>query len=223
MPRNEHLYAQFELYRDIANHQRAKCIRCGADKAWNSTQFGSRHLEKCAKYKAAREEEINGERLSKRLRGSNVHDSSAPKDLDIADKFALAMFTSTVAFSQSETPEWKDFFKCLNFELPSRHAISGPTLDSLYYKVKSEVQKVADEAKYIQIVSDGSSNVSKHRVENISFMTGSGSSFYWKSTAIGGVKTGAEYSCNHLVEAAQEITRGDLRRWTAFSSDTCST
>ncbi|KAI0998813.1 hypothetical protein K3495_g9385 [Podosphaera aphanis] len=122
------------------------------------------------------------------------------------------MFTSTVAFSQFETPEWKEFFKRLNFQFPSRHALSGPTPDSLYYKVKSEVQKVTDEAKYIQIVSDDSSNVSNHSVENVSFMTGSRSSFYWKSTAIGGIKAGAEWSCNHIVKAAQKNTRGDLRR-----------
>ena len=191
MPRNEHLYAQFELYRDTANHQRAKCITVALTKLGIALNSGHGILKSVQSTKLHMKRKLTG-KDSVRLKESNVHDSSAPKDLDIADKFALAMFTSTVAFSQFETPEWKDFFKCLNFELPSRHAISGPTLDSLYYKVKSEVQKVADEAKFIQIVSDGSSNVSKHRVENVSFMTGSGSSFYWKSTAIGGVKTGAE-------------------------------
>ncbi|KAI0995161.1 hypothetical protein K3495_g13021 [Podosphaera aphanis] len=33
--------------------------------------------------------------------------------------FAVALFTSTVGFSQLDTPEWRRFFKRLGFELPN--------------------------------------------------------------------------------------------------------
>ncbi|KAI0993303.1 hypothetical protein K3495_g14881 [Podosphaera aphanis] len=135
---------------------------------------------------------------------------------------AVALFTFTVGFSQLDTPEWKRFFKRLGFELPNRQKSSTTLLNNAYNSVKVKVQAVADSLKYIQIVSDGSSNIFKHRVENISFLV-NGISYYWRSTAIGATRAGTEWTTNHVISAATEITRGDLRRWTAFSSDTCST
>jgi hypothetical protein len=81
---------------------------------------------------------------------------------------------------------------------------------------------VADAASHIQIVADGSSNIGKIRVENTSFLV-DGISYYWNSVGIGAIKAGASWIVKNVIKGANEITRGSLNHWTAFSSDTCNT
>ncbi len=132
------------------------------------------------------------------------------------------MYTSTANFSLFETPQWKAFFKRLNFTPPTRQRLSGELLKSCYLDIKQQVLKVAAAADHIQIVSDGSSNIAKVRVENVTFLAG-GISYYWKSTGIGAIRAGSDWTLDHLKDQAFEITMGNLKKWTAFSSDTNNT
>jgi hypothetical protein len=118
--------------------------------------------------------------LSASQKQPGVSDFYVAKDASPEDLFALAIYTSTASFSTFETPEWKAFHTKLNFNAPSRKALAGHLLDKCYNRVKAKVQKVATASSHIQIVTDGSSNINKVRVENTSFLV-DGISYYWNS------------------------------------------
>ena len=71
-------------------------------------------------------------------------------------------------------------------------------------------------------MADGSANIAKTRVENVSFLV-NGRSFYWNSKAIGAETAGADWSIKNIKRCARDITGENLRKFTAFSSDTDST
>jgi len=122
-----------------------------------------------------------------------------------------------------KSQEWKDFFKLLGYKTPSRERLATDLLDWIYKNVKTAVWAVADSYKMIQIVSDGSSNVSKNRIENISFLA-NGVSYYWHSMALERMASiTSEWTVDACVKAAGEITRQRLIRFNAFSSNTCNT
>jgi len=112
------------------------------------------------------------------------------KESTVEELFALAIYTSTCSFSQFETPEWRAFHLKVGFKAPNRKTLAGPLLSSYYDKIKAKVQLIADAASHIQIVTDGSLNIGKVRVENTSFLV-DGISYYWNSIGIGAVKAGA--------------------------------
>src|ERR1700737_892710 len=47
-------------------------------------------------------------------------------------KFALALYTTSKAFSSFDDPTWTDFFKELGYTTLTRQALAGPLLDSVY-------------------------------------------------------------------------------------------
>jgi hypothetical protein len=89
-------------------------------------------------------------------------------------------------------------------------------------KVKEQVLETAYNASYIQIVSDGSANIAKQCIENVSFLI-DGLSYYWNSTEIGAQKAGGDWSLANIKKCAKEITLNNLKKFTAFFSDTDST
>jgi hypothetical protein len=81
------------------------------------------------------------------------------------------------------------------------------------------VQAIADAATHIQIVSDGSNNINKRKVKNVSFLV-NGRSYYWTSTVLGAIKAGAVFTATNIKKHALEITNNNLKRLTAISTDT---
>ena len=92
----------------------------------------------------------------------------------------------------------------------------------IYERKKQKVQTIANKSKYIQVVSDGSANIARVRVENTSFLV-DGISYYWRLVGIGAIKAGASWSFENVISNAREITNNQLVQWNSFSSDTCST
>jgi hypothetical protein len=148
------------------------------------------------------------------------YDSSSTSTID--ELFAKAIYTSTIAFSAFETPEWKAFFGVLGYKPPAAKQLSGTLLDNCYKATKAEVLQVADSSNTLQICSDGSANIARTRVENTSFIV-QGIHFYWKTIGIGSISAGAEWTVKNVIQDAKDITQSNLSRWTAFCSDTCST
>ncbi len=175
----------------------------------------------CELYKKVMKERgLDAESLRKKQ--SKVSDYFESKAASTDELFAMAIYTSIASFSMFTTPEWERFFKKLDYTPPNRKRLAGHLLTDCYTKIKQQVEAIADAVSHIQIVSDGSSNITKERVENISFLVG-GISYYWKSTAIGAVQAGADWTVKNVLKYAKEITKDSLDRWTAFSSDTCNT
>ena len=216
---NKEVAENFIRIPNISRTDQAKCKHCGETKAWNTTQFCKRHLNACKKYEQYRND--NGITRPKAINKS-ITDFFDLEDQSDEQLFALAVYTSTANFSLFETPQWKAFFKRLNFTPLTRQRLSSELLKSCYLDIKQQVLKVAAAADHIQIVSDGSSNIAKVRVENVTFLAG-GISYYWKSTGIGAIRAGSDWTLDHLKDQAFEITMGNLKKWTAFSSDTNNT
>ena len=134
----------------------------------------------------------------------------------------MAVFTSTTSFSMFDTDEQKEFFKALNYKTLKRTQLSSTLLNRCYTRVKAQVQSITDSASNIQIVTDGSANIAKTRVENVSFLVDN-ILYYQKSIGVGVVKIGADQSIRNLVDSVKEITQNALNRWTSYSSNTCPT
>jgi hypothetical protein len=184
--------AQFKRVPKIDGTDRAICVHCQEDRAWNFTQFCKKHLLKCAKFKAWKvEEEKKGLSIGRKRPAESIQDFFKATDKTTDELFAMAVFTSTANFSMFETPEWKALFSRLHYTPPTRQKLADELLQSTYNKVKEQVLETACKADYIQIVSDGSANIVKTRVENVSFLV-DGLSYYWKSTKIGAKKAGAD-------------------------------
>jgi hypothetical protein len=201
---------------------KAKCRHCEALlRAWNVTLNQKPHLDACPGWRKHQVEHgIDSESL--RNKQPAISDVFAPVDSNATELFALAIYTSTASFSLFTTPEWRAFHAKLGFKAPNREALSTTLLEKCYTKVKRQVQIIADAASHIQIVTDGSSNIGKVRVENTSFLVDS-ISYYWNSIPIRAVQAGADWTVDNIIKNAKEITKNALDRWTSFSSDTCNT
>ncbi|RKF58417.1 hypothetical protein GcC1_183024 [Golovinomyces cichoracearum] len=64
--------------------------------------------------------------------------------------------------------------------------------------------EVALAAQYIQIVTDGSGNISKD------------------TKAVGAIRATTEWTVSNLLREARKITQDQLSRWVSYSSDTCN-
>ena len=201
---------------------KGQCKHCTTKPlSWNVTTNQGPHLLGCNGQKKYQEDnEIDLE--SKKKKQLAVTDFFTAQNATAEELFTLTIYTSIASFSQFNTPEWKAFYVIVGFKAPNRKALAGPLLTAWYEKIKKKVQLVADAASYIQIVTDGSSNISKVRVENTSFLV-DGILYYQNSIGIGAVKAGLAWTVKNVIKNAKEITKGALYRWTAFLLDTCNT
>lgn len=209
--------SQFEQLppNDKFKSKRGRCKHCNAEMAWNITLNLRPHLAgKCLKYNPKKRE-------------TPITSYFEPANASAEELFAYAVFTSTTNFRQFESPEWKLFFKKIGFKPPTRNELIYKNecwLDKIYDTTKLRVRQIADDATHIQLVCDGSSNITKDRVENISFLVDK-ISYYWQTTKVdgtGATTAGSDWSKSHIINTATDITRDRLHRWTAFSSDTDS-
>ncbi|RKF75795.1 hypothetical protein GcM1_231038, partial [Golovinomyces cichoracearum] len=136
--------------------------------------------------------------------------------------FTKAVYTSTANFTLFNTPERSDFFKRVNFKPPTRQRLVGPLLEEIYKETKTKVQEVVDNTSGLQIITDGSANMAKVRIENTSFLI-YGVLFYHTSTAIGFQTASAHFTYNNVVKHARELNHGNLAKWASYSSDTFAT
>lgn len=204
----KHETAQFTLVYPTAGCgfkvKQAKCLHCDTfQKSWNMTTMLKPHLAGCKGYKKFMKEKID--LASAKTNNPPITDWFDAKESTAEELFALAVYTSTASFSLFDTPEWKAFHFKLGFKAPSRKALAGRLLTRCYEKIKAVVQTVADALAHIQIVTDGSSNIGKVRVENTSFLV-DGISYYWSSVAIGAIKAGADWTVDNVIKSAKEIT-----------------
>ncbi|RKF64390.1 hypothetical protein GcC1_132026, partial [Golovinomyces cichoracearum] len=144
------------------------------------------------------------------------------ENTSLEQPFAKAVYTSTANFALFDTPERSDFFKRVNFKPPTRQRLGGPLLEDICKEIKTQVQEVVDNTSGLQIVTDGSANMTKVHIENTSFLTDR-VSFYHASTAIGFHTASVHFTYNNVVKHARELTHGNLAKWASYSSDTCAT
>ncbi|RDL31992.1 uncharacterized protein BP5553_09394 [Venustampulla echinocandica] len=66
---------------------------------------------------------------------------NSPRKQNREQLFAKAVYTSTIAFSTFQTPEWIEFFKALDFKVPNPKKLANKLLNHYYDQVKEEVQE----------------------------------------------------------------------------------
>lgn len=83
---------------------------------------------------------------------------------DLAVEFSKAIFVTATPLSMVEHPLWINFFKKLQFKMPSRKALATKYLDQIYNEMRTELSEELQSASYLHLQCDGWSNL---RVEGI--------------------------------------------------------
>ena len=137
---------------------------------------------------------------------------------------AIWCFMGNHPFNMFESEFCKTFLKALNpaYKPPSRKAISGPLLDSVYTMVKNHMDEVIATLPNINIVTDESSNIRNARICNISVHSAIGS-LHYISEDIRAKQMTAAASAQWLRNHLHTLSKGDLSRINSIATDTCNT
>ncbi|RDL32500.1 uncharacterized protein BP5553_08956 [Venustampulla echinocandica] len=231
---NQEALAVFRRIKVPGQYDRAVCSYCGMNKAWNTTQFCQPHMVTCDQYQNHLQEtgkqtpsfharaKLDRETRNRTATVSIASLFNSPRKQNREQLFAKAVYTSTVAFSTFHSPEWTEFFRALDFQVPNPKKLANELLNRCYDQVKEEVQEVIDKSTYVGIVSDGSSNVSRARVENI-MVIAKGQAYYWKTSEVGSVTASAQWSLRYIHNIVKELTKDRVEKWSSFATDTCDT
>jgi Protein of unknown function (DUF 659) len=176
-------------------------------------------LEECTKY-----HEILS--VDKPKTQSTLHQHFPPistaRKAVLDKKFALAVYTTSRAFTAFEDPTWLDFFKELGYKPPTASALARPLLDQVHTKVKAQVDTIR-KGSALGLVMDESIDISLNRLVNYLFLTPDGSSFYWKTVDAKTTSQSAAQIAEDAIEVANEISSGDLSKFVSIATDTCPT
>jgi len=139
-------------------------------------------------------------------------------------KAAALCFEGGLAFTQLLTDAMKEFCFELNpaFKPPSRQYVAGRLLNLTYASLKVKVDKIIADMPFINVITDGSTNINNTRISNISIHSRMGS-FYYLSHDIGMLSMTAVNQVNWLLDHLRIISEGNLERINSISTDTCPT
>jgi hypothetical protein len=134
-------------------------------------------------------------------------------------KLALVIYTTGQAFSVFEDPTWLDFFKELNYTLPSRTALARSLLDTTYDQYKEEVDKIIKALSALGLVIDKSKDVSLNKLANYSVLTLDKQSFYYKTKDVKEKTQNAENLVEEIMEVGTRIG-GLIDKFVSLGMDT---
>ena len=137
---------------------------------------------------------------------------------------ALAIYVGGKPLNFYDEFYLRAFMNRLNpsYNLPSRRAFSEELLDSAYEKMKSLVLQTIDDAYFLNLVTDGSSNINHARLINISLHTPMGA-LYLESIETDILKHGGEEIANHVNTRIRAWCGNDLKRINSIATDTENT
>jgi len=149
-----------------------------------------------------------------------IDDTFRIKQLD--GLFAKAVYTCCCSFTFFTTPEWTAFFAKLGYTPPGDYRLRIALLDDCYTDMKNEVAKVFQASRHLGIVADESTDITNHRIQNVSVMCNQ-TSYHWSSENLEDEEATADASVATIKAKAIEITNNDLNRLSSLSTDTCNT
>jgi hypothetical protein len=218
-----------------------QCRHCLDIKAQNITRQQT-HLFNCKAYHVWQitEKEKKAQRKRPRLEGRDEQEEDSEIEevdsmrhwdrvttaqaLELDDAATLMIVECGLPFSFFEKETVKTFIKLLRpaYKPPQSTAVRTTLLDRCYNKIKTQVDTIISEERYINLSLDGSDNVSHDRVVNISVGTKKGC-FYYHNLAIGSATADASYNCDQVMNWIKIITKDKPERINSISLDTCST
>lgn len=86
---------------------------------------------------------------------------------------SMELYVGGRPLSLFDEPWMKGFLHRLNtaYKVPSHTKFAGPLLDQAYDKVKHDTQVAVNDSSYLNLITDGSSNINHERMTNISCHT----------------------------------------------------
>src|SRR5579859_998022 len=224
-------YVNFSL--KLTLKRQYACKHCAKNYTGNVTHLKD-HLAKCRMYQKAGKKTVAKEnqqaidplvefaKPSQGQIGFPRLSNSAKADLDI--QAAMWCFMGNHPFTMFENSFAKAFLHRLNpaYKPPSRNAISGRLLDSIYTQVKSRTEEVIASFHNINVITDESTDINSSRIFNLSIHSIDGSIHYVSEdiqTISMTAFAAAEWLRKHLIN----VSNHNLNRINSITNDTCST
>lgn len=104
---------------------------------------------------------------------------------------------------------------------PSRRRVQR-LLAPTYSEYHNQVQDILDQTERINVIFDGSDNITSHRIINISVQVANGPAFYWKTFDTGQIQHTAEHYIDLLYPELEITCKGNFLRINSFCTDTDS-
>ncbi|XP_050509717.1 uncharacterized protein LOC126886742 [Diabrotica virgifera virgifera] len=116
-----------------------------------------------------------------------------------------AIYSSQAPLALVENIQWQKLFKFLRpaYQIPTRHLVSGPLLDSEHLRVKAMVSENIAGAHSVGLMVDGWSNIRNEAVPN--FVVTTPKPFLFKIMPTGTAPHTAEYMAKTLGAVIREI------------------
>ena len=139
----------------------------------------------------------------------------------LEDLAAQAIFAGGRPLNLFQCPYMSAFIRELNpaFKIPSYSTFKEALLDRSYEECKQKVEKEVLSSSYLNFISDGSSNVSYNRMENLSVQTHSGI-YQLEHFEIDAIKHDARTIAEWINERALYWAGGVPERINSLSTDT---
>ncbi|XP_050511589.1 uncharacterized protein LOC126889528 [Diabrotica virgifera virgifera] len=133
-------------------------------------------------------------------------DKMTPEQKVKADELlSRAIYSSQAPLALVENIQWQKLFKFLRpaYQIPTRHLVSGPLLDSEHLRVKAMVSENIAGAHSVGLMVDGWSNIRNEAVLN--FVVTTPKPFLFKIMPTGTAPHTAEYMAKTLGAVIREI------------------
>jgi hypothetical protein len=219
---NTSLRPNFEYTKvDNAQKKRARCLHCdNYSYAQNSTRE-KEHLTTCLGLQAS----LKGPALKQqKLDDVLATRISGNRKAQIDQQLASCLFQTGKPPSMFNDDCWIEFFQDnFGYTPPHSRTISETLLPKVYDFAKAELKAELSASPFLGLIMDESTNINQNRIINTSVVTSSGDTFYWKNTEAEAGKLGAKELTAYIIETGHEITDRNMKKWTSFISDTCST
>ena len=139
-------------------------------------------------------------------------------------KAAMALYMTASSFILFHDPAMKTVFQSLNpiFKMPDRHQFAVGVLDEAYNSVKVKMDCILQASNKLNIITDESTNITMHRIANISVHT-QNNAFYYASEDVGHKRMTAVTIHNSLMNHLNVLTENDLQRINSIATDTYTT
>ncbi|KNB15464.1 hypothetical protein FOXG_21339 [Fusarium oxysporum f. sp. lycopersici 4287] len=211
MPRTSGRPADHQVHREFITissdassgfkNSRVKCKHCGHETAKGTTRQKKHLLRHCPNYRGQQQSE-----QSQLTQHFPVVDKTFKQMLD--ELAARAIFADGRPFNLFESKRMRILLNKLNtaWQPPSRRRVQR-LLAPTYSEYRNQVQDILDQTERINVIFDGSDNITSHRIINISIQVANGLAFYWKTFDTGQIQHTAEHYIDLLYPELEIICK----------------
>lgn len=137
---------------------------------------------------------------------------------------AKALYMGARPFRTYEEPAMLALLRTLQpaWKPPHRKLFATTLLDTCYEDLRAKLQVLWGQATYLNIITDESSNITMHRIFNVSLHTSMGAMHYVSKDILEVRLNGAEIA-KWIHQHALELSDNTLTRINSIATDTCNT